>query len=138
MLITLAYHRLSTAYIHVVTFLTSFPKKITALLKRLSRDRLCLCSFTCMHCAYVSCVPKAVVACFDPNTLHKAGQYLLCHSRIIQGFSVCSLNTADQGKYTYKVEWPQFILQLFASYCQNKNPMHEMSCGSRYLAFVRN
>lgn len=63
--------------------------KMTALLKQLSRDRLCYeCSFTCMHCACVSRVPRAVAPCFYLNTLHKAGQCLLCHTPIIKGFSV--------------------------------------------------
>lgn len=99
-----------------------------------------MCSFTCMHCACESGVPRAVVAHFhskrtfctkqdpSPSATPQSLEALVC---------ACSRVTAYLRK-AHLTKWNDLNLYgclqgIPASDMKTKDPMHEMSCGSRYI-----
>lgn len=78
---------------------------------------------------------------FSPKThlLHKAGHLTLCHTPITRGFCVCLLTSHSIPKEsTPYTKWNDLNLYgclqgIPAPHMKTKDPMHEMSCGSRYI-----
>lgn len=102
-----------------------------------------MCSSTCMHCSCYSHVPGAIMARFTPSQSYpfaqnKAPFAPLCHTFNHPSLWCCSPVTANQGKHTLQSRATSIstsVCKLFQNK-NKKNPMHEMSCGSRYIQYI--
>lgn len=100
-------------------------------------------SFTCMHwlCLWLACLGQPA---FYPTAPFAQSRALLPLSPALKSFDALYTNHSKPRKAHLTKGNDLKFIQLFASYSnvkinrKTKNPMHEMSCGSRYIYFVRN